>query len=529
MSDWVPFWTEEAQIENGGRYPLLLNRFHDHLENYLIKGIVSTTDRLRYISYCCWAIGDIENSMNCKQYFDFEEAFRWRESAFALGSWILKPKTALGNYKIYGSEVMGSMGDREDTLYDLSFRILPSQALGAFGQYYKGTMQNWGLIYTDENGIIRLQEFGRELYLIMNEFYKGTEYFQQSKGKRRVSGKILKEWAKKNEYDNIRNNENKDERDFYKKILFHLDSTDEKEFRRDSLMIYLECISECNKVGTAFTEDYLRNILYFQQYRVEKQYFDFKVSPFLEDARFYWSIYEIQVYFRWFIEEYLRYFLKELSPAPKGLTDDEVMSHLEKDSFNEKVAEVTNVKQDYFNLQYSQLIKTVMEADKTKVVFMEDWLGENYSSFSDLCASLLMLLPLLNEKYQNIRNDDRFCKVRLFCTSDYWFAELLDLLDSWDKLPIQEVLKNILNRFVIQKHDIRMYIKRDLRKCWFTKSGEEYQFQADSRSIWRPAKHEIICNFLFDMKLVSIKEDCIIISSEGQKLYKVLKEECYEK
>ena len=118
------------------------------------------------------------------------------------------------------------------------------------------------LIYTDENGIIRLQELGRELYLIMNEFYIGTEYFQQNKGKQRVSGRILKEWAKKSEYDNIRNIENKEERDFYKKILFHLDSLDEKEYRRDSLMIYLECISECNKVGTAFNEDFLRNIFY---------------------------------------------------------------------------------------------------------------------------------------------------------------------------------------------------------------------------------------------------------------------------
>jgi rRNA pseudouridine-1189 N-methylase Emg1 (Nep1/Mra1 family) len=48
MPDWNPFWTDMAKIESGGRYPLLLNRFHDHMEDLLIKGIVSTTDRELY-------------------------------------------------------------------------------------------------------------------------------------------------------------------------------------------------------------------------------------------------------------------------------------------------------------------------------------------------------------------------------------------------------------------------------------------------------------------------------------------------
>ena len=80
----------DAEDESGGRYPLLLNRFHDHMEGLLIKGIVSLTDRLRYISYCCWAIGDIEKTCRLDNYSEFVEAFRRRENALALGLYLLK-------------------------------------------------------------------------------------------------------------------------------------------------------------------------------------------------------------------------------------------------------------------------------------------------------------------------------------------------------------------------------------------------------------------------------------------------------
>ena len=73
-----------------------------------------------------------------------------------------------------------------------------------------------------------------------------------------------------------------------------------------------------------------------------------------------------------------------------------------------------------------------------------------------------------------------------------------------------------------------MYEKRDLRRCWFTMSGDKYQYQADSSSIWRPAKHNIICNFLFDMGLISVTEGTFILTQEGRELYFRLKEEYYE-
>ena len=73
-----------------------------------------------------------------------------------------------------------------------------------------------------------------------------------------------------------------------------------------------------------------------------------------------------------------------------------------------------------------------------------------------------------------------------------------------------------------------MYEKRDLRRCWFTKSADKYQYQADSTSIWSTGKYRIIYNFLYDMGLTDIQENRTILTNEGKTLYKNLRENYYE-
>ncbi|MPQ31251.1 hypothetical protein E4V42_07350 [Clostridium estertheticum] len=528
MIKWSPFWTDEVKIENGGRYPLLLNRFHDHMEDYLIKGIVSTTDRLRYISYCCWAIGDIEYTMNCDKYYEFEEAFRIRESALAVGTYLLKPKTLVGNYSIYGTQVMKYMVDYEEKEYNCSFKLLPSQPLGAFGQYYKGTVQNWGLIYVDEKGIIRLTEFGKELYEIMVENYSNFEYYLFYKGKQVVPGKVLKNWAKANEYDNITDVYHKAERDFYKNVLFHLEDKKVVDKRRDSLTIYLECIMECNKREISFDETVLRNILYYKRIQSKNGIIQIELSSCLDETAFYWMMYETQVYFRWWISEYFCFFLKRLSGSANGLMLDEVVSDVSMEIFNNKTEEILKMGIDYYSLTFNELESCVNKVNFPDKWFLEDVLSDiAIENISHLYANLLMIMALLHYKYKEINEDDRYSMVRMRLIDDYWFEEFFRDIDSIKDYTVPDLLKFLLDRYAIQKHDKAMYAKNDLRRCWFTKSGERYQFQADSRSIWRPAKHKIICNFLFDMKLVTIKEGDTVIASEGKVLYKQLKEKIY--
>lgn len=528
MTEWNPFWTDMAKIENGGRYPLLLNRFHDHMEDLLIKGIVSTTDRLRYISYCCWAIGDIENTGKCSDYYSFVEAFRRRESALAIGFYLLMPETALGNYTIYGTEVLKVRITNEGITYDCSFRILPSQELGAFGQYYKGTLQNWGLIYTDEEGVIRLTESGNELYEIMNSYYMNSEYYNSYRGKKNVPGMVLKNWAKLNSYDNIRDLKQKKERAFYKNILFHLKQKIVEDFRRDTLIVYLESIMECNKRGIGFNENVLRNIFYYSKIVHDEKIIDIKLSQFLDNAVFYWSIYEIHVYFRWWLSEFFRFFLQKLNSSSEGLTLEEVFNDLNIEKFNIKIGEIIGESHNWYSLTFNEVYKSISKINKPELNFLEDkFTYSEIDDFSHVSAYLTVILGLLLDKYKSINNDPRYLEVRMTLTNDFWFDELFRYLEMMGESKISSILKNITKLFVIDKHDKRMYEKKDLRRCWFTKSGNKYIHQADSRSIWRPAKHNIIINFLFDMKLIDIKDDNFIVSSEGIELYKFMKEKIY--
>lgn len=537
MPTWEPFWTEETAIESGGRYPLLLNRFHDHLEEYLIKGIVSITDRLRYVSYCCWIIGDIENTMDCKKCTDFEEAFRRRESALAIGTLLLNPESQIGKYTMYGREFLRPMIDGVSKKYNTTKSILPSNSLGAYGQYYKGTLQTWGLTYVNEDGIVCLTESGNTLYRIMDEYYHNSEYFRFHKGNSEVPGTVLKKWAEINHFDTIADDYHSAEREFYQNILFHLSDASTSDGRRDTLVIYMECINELSARGKPISindfQNYLRNILYYEKYYDEDgTLYAFTVSPFLQNTRFMWMIYEIHVYYRWWIEEFFRMFLGLLKGSSNGMTVDEIIGIIDGDTFNETVQDYLEDDTDYLSQTFKTFNESVLRIKRKHPEWpIEEFISfSEYSGFSDIAAGLLMMISLLNDRFEQIKNEPLFIEdVRMKLTEDFWLKDIHDRIEYFNGLPLRDVLRMIINQIIISQHNKAMYDKRDLRRCWFSLSANKYQFHADSSSIWRPAKHNIICNFLYDMGLICLQDDGIFLTQEGKVLYQTLRDEYYEK
>lgn len=535
MVEWKPFWTDEVIIEKGGRYPLLLNRFHDHLEDYLIKGIVSVTDRLRYISYCCWIIGDIQNNIKPERYPDFVEAFRRREGALAIGTRLLEPKTVMGNYTTYGRDVMRGVVEEVNCDYKTSFKILPSNELGAYGQYYKGTMQNWGLTFVNEDGIVQLTDLGFKLYLIMDSIYEDSEYYKNHKGENEVPGKVLIKWAELNEYDNITDDLHINERKFYREVIFHLDTKSVIDGRRDTFAMYLECIEKLETSNCIFNEEYLNDIFFYLKYEgVNKNIINFNFSIDVENTRFIWEIYEMHAHFRWWISEYFRMFLRLLLGSSEGLTIEEVFNCINIEEFNDLIFDYTNIEKNYYEMNFGAFLDYMNEVYNTDEFLWESWLtfnsreGEIYG-FSQVAAGLIMMIALFNKRYEHIKIDSRYINVKMKLSEDYSFSSVLDICEGLQGKSILEVLELLLRQFVIRQHNSAMYEKHDLRRCWFTVSGEKYLYQADASSIWRPAKHNIICNFLFDMGLAVPTEDSFVLSDEGKEFYKFLKDEYYEK
>lgn len=518
---YQPKWTSTVRIESGGRYPLGLNRFHDGLEDILIKGIVLNANRLRYVSYCCWSLGDIEKNHTCDDYAEFIDAFTRRENALALGLYLMNTK-----YSIYGTDSMSKLIQPNKKQYDCTFKLMQSNDLGAYGLYYAGTIYNWGLTETDEKGLVRLTQNGKKIYEIMDQLYQKSkpEYYRKYKGRKNVPANDLLEWAKINDFDNIRQSKHSKEREFYKSILFHLDKTEVSDFRRDTFAFFINCIDECSKKKIKFDEDILRNINYYSSYyndslKVKK----FSVPKNFQDVHFYWSVYEGHVYFRWWVSKYFETFLIYLRSSDNGYTIDEFMAEIEPKDFNDFFKTYCGSKNDFFTGPMENIFKLFSGPARLRDILSEESVtsDEEYLSLSDILAKFVIIMGALYVRFKDIRSDERYKYLILNLGNDLWIDALFSF-SNLEKIPVNKFLEIILKRYIINQHDSVMIEKNDLRRCWFTIENKRYFHQADVSLIWRPAKFSTIMTLLSDMKLIDIHDTMISVSRDGDKLYKKL-------
>jgi hypothetical protein len=523
---WIPQWTTQVKIESGGRYPLGLNRFHDGLEEILIKGIVVAADRLRYITYCCWCIGDIEHTENCNDYSEFVDAFTRRENALALGLYLMEP-----NYPVRGSTAISKIINVNDKIYDCTFRLMQSNDLGAFGLYYKGTIYNWGLTETDEKGVIKLTESGKELYKITQKYYERTkpDYYTKFKGLKKVPTKALLEWARVNDFDNIRKPEHKVEREFYKSLIFRLGINNPSDYRKDTFAFFLECIDCCCKSDALFNEDLLRNIHYYCSYfdRNGKKC-DFKVPNYFDDVHFYWSIYEGHVYFRWWLSKYFEVFLSHLKSCNNGSTIEKFFEEIDQEKFNSVFSFFSGKSNDFYNASIQSIFDLYNGNPKLTDPISEEYitLDKDFNSISGILAKFLLVISCLYQKFKKVRADKRYQFLAANLGTDLWFDVIFNF-STFGQIRTLDLLKLVLKKFIIHQHDLIMIEKNDLRRCWFTTENKNYFHQADTSLIWRPAKYQTIMNFLYDMNLVDQSENKIRFSEEGEKFFKNLMQKYY--
>ena len=523
---WQPQWTTQVKIESGGRYPLGLNRFHEGLEDLLIKGIIGAANQLRYITYCCWAIGDIENNENCSDYSEFVDAFTRRENALALGLYMLQP-----DYTVYGSEAISKIAKDTIKEYDCTFRLMQSNDLGAYGLYYAGTIYNWGLTETDEKGIIRLTQTGKELYEIIEQNYRQVQpdYYKKHRGKKIVPAKALLQWAQVNDFDNIRESAHKREREFFKSIIFRLEKKKSADYRRDTFAFVMECIDRSSNTNTTFDEDHLRTIHYYSSYFDDgDKVCKFSVPKHFNDVHFYWSIYEGHVYFRWWLSKYFDVFLQHLKSCNNGSTVEEFFAEVNPEEFNSTVKFFCEKRKDFFSASMKAIIDLFPEPsnlpdDISEELITED---EDHESLSGILAKFVLISASLYVRFKRVRSDRRYQFIAAKLSSDLWF-EALFCFSNLERMLVSAFLRTLLKKYIIDQHDLIMFEKNDLRRCWFTTENKRYFHQADVSLIWRPAKFRTIMNFLYDMNLVDNSNGIVKISREGNILFQNLMRDYY--
>lgn len=153
---WLPQWTRRVALEGSGRDPLGLSRVSDELTSILLRSIITTTDRARYYSFYTWVWSELvdlqEKAGEPLSPERLQVEFQRREAAFAVAS-LWGRKSDLPIVGIRQVESRASTPGDEDEELDLEFRVLPSNSLGGFGQYYGGCLHGLELVgYDPETG-----------------------------------------------------------------------------------------------------------------------------------------------------------------------------------------------------------------------------------------------------------------------------------------------------------------------------------------------------------------------------------------
>lgn len=522
--NWQPFWTSDVKIESGGRYPLGLNHFHSHLDTLINRNIVYGADKLHYISFYCWAIGDINATESFKDYAEFVEHFQRRENAFSLGLYMNEH-----DYTVRGSDKLSIVYNQNSKEYNTSFRLMKSSPMGAYGLYYGGVIYGFGLIGINEKGIPSLTNSGNELYKFMDGIYKKTQYWKTFKGEKTVPADVLSQFGKLNDLYCIRNQESLEERNIYRRLIFYLTSKG-RILRRDTFMLYLHCVEECFKKDIEFDFACFWSIIYFNKcYNKQDRVTAIDLPEYLHEIQFYWKIYFGHSLFRWWVEEYFRVFLSHLKIFSEGATISEFIASIDVDDFNRTIGIFLKSKGDFFDSDIGSIIKRIdnsIDLSKSYSEYAVHYENKHETS-SSLIARMVLILICLIIRFKPHRKDKRFQDLIMNLSGDLWFGNLLIDFPEIETVRVNDFLRRVLHQYIIIQHNEIMYQKNDLRRCWFTIEQDRYYFQSDNNPLWGDGHFGTVMGYLFDMNLINYKGKAPVLTNEGKKFHEMLLKEFY--
>lgn len=171
----LPRWTKRVSIEDGGRDPLGLSRVSATVADYLLRGIITQTYRARYYSFYCWAVWHIDTTDPATSLSDYRDKFQRLDTFFTLAS-LEANKDAHPVGILVARDKLAEAKNKGEV--DCGFRVLPSNPLGAFGQYYQGSISQLGLLQTDDRGVHHVTKSGEAIAGAFHESVSETPYIR---------------------------------------------------------------------------------------------------------------------------------------------------------------------------------------------------------------------------------------------------------------------------------------------------------------------------------------------------------------
>lgn len=538
----IPKWTKHVVTELGGRDPLGLSRVSFMITDYLLKCIITTTSRARYYSFYPWALWHVEKFEAPKRYAEFAAGFRRREAFIALATLQHNADSA----SVVGADAvrprLGKYSEGKEV--DTNFAVLPSNAMGGYGQYYGGSLYGLGLTHRTEDGIDRAASGrGEALAMAFDHSVAQTQYLKQNQFEEKVIPlDVLKKSAGRFSLDSLDQERATEERELLRNLFFSWDRPevgDTDLLRRHTLGLVLHTVSEYGKAGFKPTSvDYY--LVYPPYYygvlwRDDEPPMPYQPPAALATCYGFWQQFCAHEYLTQALENLLYCTLEVLNLQPSGMPLDDVCSNLTGQKFGATLVELFGAGATPRDLMAALEIDTVPSEEHCRAAHIEIGATSNKSERAlverdgkpeDVAAAAVGLLAVLYSKWRGARNE--FARnIGTKAGSNLWTGIVLPALDRWLRpdLDWKSALASLMEPFVLDQHDRVMYEKGRLESCWLHRLDGKIHKDQDYQPVFRASRHWNCVRILRDIGLLEFGPgDEISITPDGRRqLSRILK------
>lgn len=540
ISRHIPKWTKRVVTDMGGRDPLGLSRVAQMITDYLLTGIITQTDRARYYSFYCWSLWHIQMEEPPKRFQDFVDAFRRREAAIAIATVLNDVSTS--PVGVTAVKVNINEG-RDEKKYNTNFRVLPSNQLGGYGQYYAGSIYNLGLTHRLDDGIDRVTEGDAvEIAIAFHNSIKNTPYIKKRLYlEKSVASRDLELSMQFLTIDALAEPVCHQEREILRKIFFSFDQgkNGERELlRRFSLAQILYVVAEYEAKGKPARFDDIDWYLTFPVYYYNLLEFEdkttnvYRVPDKLAVCHSLWRQYCLQQFITQAIEHLMYAVLETVGSESGGMTLDDTISRLLSSDFISIMKEVTGNTCKYpWQLLASFDVDSI--PDETQSLRLQKKLSiSNKKSEAGILsiaekdpgsalAVSVLLLACLYGKWRGVKSDIGCSYVAQHAGHELWMGYVIPHIDTWLKKETTwtDTLHFMIESFIVNQHDRIMYEKRRLDSCWLSRTEGKIVKEQDYGPKWRSSRHNNAVTILRDLGFVKIDADKkLSITKDGRRM-----------
>lgn len=519
----IPRWTQRVTFEAGGRDPLGLDKWSDLLKGQLLSGIVTNNHRARYYSFFCWAIWHIDVEEPAKRYRDFIEKWRRREAALALATLAHNARTSpIGIEMTAPALAKGRVKGEVDT----DFLVLKSNILGVFGQHYRGSLYELGLIHRTEDGLYHVTPAGESLARTLHTTLEKTPYVKQRLYEApTLALKDLEKSQSALTLDAVREKSAPREREELVEAFFKLRGkkvTERDTWRRHTLALILHVASEYERYGAPAELGQVDNHIVYPVYYYdvlwlrERKVVPYKCPELLRPALWLWKQFCLQHYFTQAMENLLHCLLWTVSADTSGLPVDDAIDRLIGEGFHKTLREIAGARyktpRDLFR---SFGIVGVPDERLSARLRKEVGLLAAHSEFNldrweqrptplALAARAFATLALLYGKWRGAVGGPAFNSVARQAGAGFWLGSIFSHFDRWVSADVEwrEVMRSLHVELVLNQHYRVLRERRKPDSVWVRLSEGRIVKEHDYQATYRTTRHPVAVNILLDLLLL---------------------------